>query len=87
MRRFQMAFGIGFEAAPGFVAVEVADDARRRKLVVVAPRRLNFERRDARLVRIVRDWVVGRGFMGGADYLRTNESDGVEREPSDAGLS
>jgi hypothetical protein len=38
------------EAAPGFVAVEVADDARRRNLVVVAPSGHRVEGLDVEMV-------------------------------------
>jgi hypothetical protein len=46
--------------------------ARPLKLKLVPPRRLEFDRRDARVVRVVRDWVVGRGFMSVPDHLRAN---------------
>jgi hypothetical protein len=48
----------------------LAARTRPMKLKMAAPRRVEFDRRDPRVVRIVRDWVVGRGFMSlpaGAD--------------------
>jgi hypothetical protein len=47
--------------------LHLAGRARPLKLKLVPPRRLDFDRRDARVVRIVRDWVVGRGFMSTPD--------------------
>jgi hypothetical protein len=43
------------------------------KLKIVPPRRLDFERRDPRVVRVVRDWVIARGFMAMPDHLRASE--------------
>ena len=40
------------------------------KLKLVPPRRLEFDRRDPRVERIVRDWVVARGFMSVPAHLR-----------------
>jgi hypothetical protein len=54
------------------------------QLKISAPRRIDFDRREARVVRIVRDWVVARGFMPMPDHLRATASD-APSEPTSAG--
>ncbi len=41
----------------------LAGRTRPVKLKLVAPQRLEFDRRDARVVRVVRDWLVARRFL------------------------
>jgi hypothetical protein len=40
-------------------------------LKLAAPRRMEFDRRDARVVRTIRDWVVARGFMTLPEHLQS----------------
>ena len=65
----------------------LANRTRPLKLKVAAPRRLEFDRREARVVRIVRDWVVARGFMSVPEHVRTSVSDELGGAPSESGLS
>jgi hypothetical protein len=39
------------------------------------------------VVRIVRDWVVARGFMSVPEHVRTSVSDELGGAPSESGLS
>jgi hypothetical protein len=43
--------------------LHVALKTRPVKLKIASPRRLDFDRRDPNVVRIVRDWLLARGFM------------------------
>jgi hypothetical protein len=44
------------------------------KLKIAPPRRLDFERRDPRVVRVVRDWTIARRFMTMPDHLRASDA-------------
>ncbi len=48
-------------------------------LKVVTPRKLEFARRDPRVVRIVRDWIVAAGYMTMPTHLRASD----DGRPSD----
>jgi hypothetical protein len=50
--------------------------ARPVTLKIVAPTRLVFDRRDPRVARIVREWVVAAGYMRLPEHLRANEGAG-----------
>ena len=54
------------------------------KLILVTPRKLDFDRRDPRVVRLVRDWVVARGYMQVPAHLRPTEHAETSAERGDA---
>jgi hypothetical protein len=54
--------------------LSLASRTRPIKVKIAAPRRVDFDRRDARVVQIVRDWVVARGFMSLPDHMRASQA-------------
>ncbi|MGO8997401.1 MAG: hypothetical protein ACLQVI_29145 [Polyangiaceae bacterium] len=54
--------------------LSVAGRTRPLKLKVAPPRRLEFDRRDPRVERVVRDWVVARGFMSVPEHMRGSDA-------------
>jgi hypothetical protein len=71
------------DGAPAEATLHVflTNKTRPLKLKLVPPRRMEFDRRDPRVVQIVRDWLVARGFMRNPEHLRQPDA-ALERESS-----
>jgi hypothetical protein len=66
------------KAVEATVLLTLSNRTRPLKLKIAPPRRLDFDRRDTRVVRIVRDWVVARGFMSMPEHLRGADAESAE---------
>lgn len=77
---------LGDDATPVEATFLLATTAKTRpvKLVIVSPRKLDFDRRNPRVVRIVRDWIVAAGYMRVPEHLRALEDEARDSAESDA---